>query len=76
MEACNAVEREVDKILLKFGVVNEHAETVLQDLINHIESLKKEFAEGKENVLPLLPYHASLTMRHRKYRGISTILRK
>lgn len=47
MEACNAVEREVDKILLKFGVVNEHAETVLQDLINHIESLKKEFAEGK-----------------------------
>ncbi|XP_017889818.1 E3 ubiquitin-protein ligase RMND5A [Ceratina calcarata] len=46
MEACNAVEREVDKILLKFGVVNEHAETVLQDLINHIESLKKEFAEA------------------------------
>lgn len=46
MEACNVVEREVDKILLKFGVVNEHAETVLQDLINHVESLKKEFAEG------------------------------
>lgn len=53
MEACNVVEREVDKILLKFGVVNEHAETVLQDLINHIESLKKEFAEGKLVALPL-----------------------
>ena len=54
MEACNVVEREVDKILLKFGVVNEHAETVLQDLINHIESLKKEFAEGKLKTFPLL----------------------
>lgn len=47
MEACNAVEREVDKVLLKFGAINEHAETVLRDLINHIESLKKEFEEGK-----------------------------
>lgn len=54
MEACNVVEREVDKILLKFGVVNEHAETVLQDLINHIESLKREFTQGKLKALPLL----------------------
>ncbi|XP_076164727.1 required for meiotic nuclear division 5 protein souji isoform X1 [Ptiloglossa arizonensis] len=46
MEACNAVEREVDKVLLKFGAINEHAETVLRDLINHIESLKKEFEEA------------------------------
>lgn len=54
MEACNVVEREVDKILLKFGVVNEHAETVLQDLINHIESLKREFTQGKVKALSLL----------------------
>ncbi|EFN90030.1 protein RMD5 homolog A isoform X2 [Harpegnathos saltator] len=42
MEACNAVEREVDKVLLKFGAINEHAETVLHDLISHIESLKRD----------------------------------
>lgn len=46
MEACNAVEREVDKVLSKFGAINGHAETVLRDLINHIESLKKEFEEA------------------------------
>lgn len=54
MEACNAVEREVDKVLLKFGAINEHAETVLRDLINHIESLKKEFEEGKVQITKLL----------------------
>lgn len=47
MEACNAVEREVVKVLSKFGSINEHAETVLRDLINHIESLKKELEDGK-----------------------------
>jgi len=47
MEACNAVEREVDKVLSKFGAINEHAETVLRDLINHIQSLKKDLEEGK-----------------------------
>lgn len=47
MEACNAVEREVDKVLSKFGAINEHAETVLHDLINHIQSLKKDLEEGK-----------------------------
>lgn len=46
MEACNAVEREVDKVLLKFGAINDHADTTLRDLVNHIESLKKELEEG------------------------------
>ena len=45
MEACNAVEREVDKVLLKFGAINEHAVNVLRDLITEIETLKKEFKE-------------------------------
>ncbi|XP_058791140.1 E3 ubiquitin-protein ligase RMND5A isoform X1 [Phymastichus coffea] len=46
MEACSAVEREVDKVLLKFGAINNHADTTLRDLINHIESLKKELEEA------------------------------
>ena len=48
MEACNAVEREVDKVLSKFGAINEHAEAVLRDLINHIQFLKKDLEEGKQ----------------------------
>jgi len=50
MEACNAVEREVDKVLSKFGAINEHAEAVLRDLINHIQTLKKDLEEGKYGV--------------------------
>ena len=46
MEACNAVEREVEKVLTKFGAINDHADTTLRDLINHIELLKKELEEG------------------------------
>lgn len=46
MEACNVVEREVDKVLTKFGIISGHADTVLNDLINHIELLKKELEEG------------------------------
>lgn len=52
MEPCNAVEREVDKVLQKFGAINEHAENTLTDLINHIESLKNELEAGT-NALPL-----------------------
>lgn len=50
MEACNAVEREVDKVLSKFGAINEHAEAVLRDLINHIQTLKKDLEEGKYRI--------------------------
>ncbi|XP_014213776.1 protein RMD5 homolog A isoform X4 [Copidosoma floridanum] len=46
MEACTAVEREVDKVLSKFGAINDHADTTLRDLVNHIESLKKELEEA------------------------------
>lgn len=47
MDACNAVEEEVDKILLKFTGIKEHADRVLSDVTNHIESLKKEMDECK-----------------------------
>lgn len=51
MEACNAVEREVDKVLSKFGSINEHADRVLRDVANNIERLKKEFEYGKLSVM-------------------------
>lgn len=43
MESCLGVEREVDKILTKFGNINDHANRVLQDITNHVENLKQEF---------------------------------
>uniref|UniRef100_A0A069DYV1 Putative e3 ubiquitin ligase n=1 Tax=Panstrongylus megistus TaxID=65343 RepID=A0A069DYV1_9HEMI len=45
MEACGAVEREVDKVLTKFGSINEHAGRTLSDIISHIEALRKELSE-------------------------------
>jgi hypothetical protein len=51
MEACNAVEREVDKVLSKFGSINEHADRVLRDVANNIEELKKEFEDGEKTLV-------------------------
>ncbi|KAL1122606.1 hypothetical protein AAG570_002936 [Ranatra chinensis] len=45
MEACIAVEREVDKVLTKFGSINEHAERTLHDITSHIEALRNELNE-------------------------------
>ncbi|XP_023024595.1 required for meiotic nuclear division 5 protein souji [Leptinotarsa decemlineata] len=43
MEACLAVEKEIDKVLSKFGGINEHAKRVLSDLVNQIQNLKEEY---------------------------------
>lgn len=47
MEACLAVEREVDKVLSKFGSINDHADRTLGDLLAYIEGLKSELQNGK-----------------------------
>lgn len=47
MEACVAVEREIDKVLSKFGGISDHAERVMRDICSHIENLKKELEECK-----------------------------
>ena len=33
MDACNAVEKEVDKVLSKFGGINDHADRTVQQLL-------------------------------------------
>lgn len=40
------VERELDKVLLKLTDINDQAGSVLQDLINEIETLKRELDEA------------------------------
>ncbi|KAI4459762.1 macrophage erythroblast attacher-related [Holotrichia oblita] len=49
MDACNAVEREVDRVLSKFGGINEHASRTLSGLITYIENLKKEYDATPED---------------------------
>ncbi|XP_008561091.1 E3 ubiquitin-protein ligase RMND5A isoform X1 [Microplitis mediator] len=46
MEACNTVERELDKVLLKFTDINDQANAVLRDLINEIETFKRELDQA------------------------------
>lgn len=47
MEACLAVEKDVDKVLTKFNGINEHSKRVLSELIDQINSLKEELQNGK-----------------------------
>lgn len=56
MDACNAVEEEVDKILLKFNGIKEHADRVLTDLSNHVQSLKQEMDECEFQAFLSLSY--------------------
>lgn len=46
MEACLAVEKEVDKLLSKFGGISEHAKRILPDLLTQIQKLKEEYQNG------------------------------
>lgn len=50
MEACLAVEREVDKVLSKFGSINDHADRVLGELLMYIEGLKTELQNGMSQI--------------------------
>ncbi|XP_033215287.1 E3 ubiquitin-protein ligase RMND5A isoform X2 [Belonocnema kinseyi] len=68
MEACNAVEREVDKVLSKFGAINEHAVSVLRDLIAEIETLKRELEEYPANYESTSAQHQELKLAMSKVR--------
>ncbi|XP_045188845.2 E3 ubiquitin-protein ligase RMND5A-like isoform X1 [Mercenaria mercenaria] len=46
MDSCLTVEREIDKVLTKFGGLNDHSVDTLEDFINSIENLRKELAAG------------------------------
>lgn len=42
-----AVEKEVDKVLSKFGNINEHADRIISDLISFIEDINTELRQGE-----------------------------
>lgn len=47
MDSCAAVEKEVEKVLSKFGQINDHSQKILTDVISFIERLKESIADGK-----------------------------
>lgn len=47
MDACQAVEREVDKVLAKFKGYSQHTAKALDELSSHIQGLKSELEECK-----------------------------
>ncbi|KAK7500770.1 hypothetical protein BaRGS_00008014 [Batillaria attramentaria] len=49
MEACVAVERELDKLSSKFTSLHEHGQRSLEELINSIQSIKQELSEAPED---------------------------
>lgn len=48
MDACIAVEREVDKVISKFGDFRENYSAVLQQLIDNLETINNDL-QGNPN---------------------------
>lgn len=49
MDACIAVEREVDKVLSKFENVRHNYSEVLQELIDSLETIKSDLQTNDTN---------------------------
>lgn len=49
MEACTAVEKEIDKILCKFASIRENGSKNIDETIEFLSSIKPELEQGKNN---------------------------
>ena len=47
MESCVAVEREVDRVLSKFGGLRDHSKKNLEELISSIQNIQRELNGGE-----------------------------
>uniref|UniRef100_U5ENW0 Putative e3 ubiquitin ligase n=1 Tax=Corethrella appendiculata TaxID=1370023 RepID=U5ENW0_9DIPT len=45
MEACSAVEKEIEKVISKFTAINDHSQKIIKDVISFIEKLKGSIEE-------------------------------
>lgn len=53
-DSCDAVERELDKVLQKFGCVSEHFNRTIDKQIEFIKALKQQFEEGESSVIIII----------------------
>lgn len=49
MDACMAVDREIDKVLSKFGDIRQSYNDVLQQLIDNLENVKNDYLKTNTN---------------------------
>ncbi|XP_023213481.1 protein RMD5 homolog A-like isoform X1 [Centruroides sculpturatus] len=57
MESCLTVEKEIEKVLSKFGSFNDHTWKTLTDLIDYVQSLKNELTDGSPCFSSIPPEH-------------------
>jgi hypothetical protein len=59
MESCNAVEKELERVLSKFAYIDKHTANSLQELITHVETIKRGIIDaatpGAQESEPLTP---------------------
>ncbi len=48
MEACTAVDKEIDKIVAKFASIKEHGSRNIDETIEFLSSIKPELEQGKK----------------------------
>lgn len=48
MDACEAVEKELQRVISKFNAVQDHSKRLLGDVTKNFEELKSSIAEGKK----------------------------
>ena len=46
MDGCEAVDRELDKVLNKFGGIDSHVDRTSNNLIQSLHRLKEQFETG------------------------------
>ena len=46
MESCNAVEKEVDKVISKLMVFKKYSSSTLQELIDSVSHMEQDFESG------------------------------
>mgnify|MGYP001550077309 CR=1 FL=1 len=49
MDACSAVEKEIDKVLSKFDDIHRHSESNIDELLNHVQNIKKDIEAGEQS---------------------------
>lgn len=60
MDACEAVEKELQRVTTKFGSVHEHANRTLDAVTKNFEDLQSTIAESKR--IAFIKYISKLSM--------------
>lgn len=74
MESCNAVEREVDRVLSKFGGLRDHSKKNLEELISSIQNIQRELNDGNHlYCLDLFVYKRKVNAFVQNYKYVTII---